>query len=611
MPKILNYVFVLVFIKIIQSSPVCIEGDNHCLNCNPVTKLCYKCELDIYTPDEYGGCNYSKKCIVGENQCLECNEEGNFCNKCIDGLFPDENGGCSYTNNCEKSFDGYCIECKEGFILVGKGYNFNDGIKVCKSLNIGDLKNCEEINTERGICEKCKIGYYLTKKDNRCTNVEDCFESTLGTCKKCINNYYLDKKEEKCKLQNDNFQHCKITIDGKICDTCDDGYFFDDYNNCIQINYCSKSLNYYTCEKCKSGYYLSSYGNSCVNTENCNHGNKEIGICINCIDNYYIDYKDGKCKTNQDDNNFKYCKVSDEECNECIKGYYIGDDHKCSKTKNCAEAENGSCIGCIDNYYLGYDNLCSNVEHCIYSNGYSCQECEEGYFYWGNEKLCEVAEGNLTNCLFSFGGVYCQLCKKDYYINLTDTLCYENNYTDGDPFYKCIMTNHNATHCLTCSEGYYLGTKDYKCTKIEGCILSENENKCLECNEDFCLDIKKGTCEYNDYIDFEEKKFYYKCNITNEEGNACDICLEGYELKNGLCVNNENCDEINDEGNCMRCQNDDSSTYCLNNYFGCQRIYRNNKCLECNDILDFSNCTKCVDGYENDEYGRCIKINDN
>ena len=36
------------------------------------------------------------------------------------GYYPDENGGCSYTKNCEVSYKGNCIKCKEDFILIGK-----------------------------------------------------------------------------------------------------------------------------------------------------------------------------------------------------------------------------------------------------------------------------------------------------------------------------------------------------------------------------------------------------------------------------------------------------------------------------------------------------------
>ena len=28
---------------------------------------------------------------------------------------------------------------------------------------------------------------------------------------------------------------------------------------------------------------------------------------------------------------------------------------------------------------------------------------------------------------------------------------------------------------------------------------------------------------------------------TNEEGNSCEICLEGFELKNGICFDDKDC----------------------------------------------------------------------
>ena len=71
---------------------------------------------------------------------------------------------------------------------------------------------------------------------------------------------------------------------------------------------------------------------------------------------------DGKCKSNQENNNFKNCKTVDGICIECIEEYYLGEDNKCSKSKNCAEINNGICIQCIDNYHLGLDNLCSEFE---------------------------------------------------------------------------------------------------------------------------------------------------------------------------------------------------------------------------------------------------------
>ena len=61
-----------------------------------------------------------------------------------------------------------------------------------------------------------------------------------------------------------------------------------------------------------------------------------------CEEGYYIDYKDGQRKSNKEDNDFKFCKEADGQCNKCINGFYISEDHKCSNTKYCSEAKNGT-----------------------------------------------------------------------------------------------------------------------------------------------------------------------------------------------------------------------------------------------------------------------------
>ena len=166
-----------------------------------------------------------------------------------------------------------------------------------------------------------------------------------------------------------------------------------------------------------------------------------------------------------------------------------------------------------------------------------------------------------------------------------------------------------AEGCIRCTEGYYIGRKDHNCSSIEGCILSENVDKCLECDEFYSYNVKTGRCEVNDRIISEEKKFYYRCNITNKEGNGCEFCIDGYEAdKNGICVDKEHCVETNGDGSCKKCQNDDYGTFCANKYFGCEIIFSDYNCLECNDIFNFNQCTKCFDGFELNENYDCIEI---
>ena len=602
MQKILFNLILLLIIEIVISEPSCQEGANFCSRCHPITKLCIKCEKDIYVPDENGGCEYAKKCVEGKHHCSECAEDGKLCKKCELSYYPDENGGCSYSNNCEISYEGECLKCKENFILIGRNdyYASYDELKICKSLNSEDLKNCEKINIDNGICQQCKNGYYLSNDDRKCTITQNCYESTFGVCRKCAFGYYLDKNEQKCLRQEGAFEHCRESLDSRTCDTCDDEYYFDDEGICCGTNYCSVRGEYYRCKKCKSGYYLSSFGDCCTPEKNCYYGNKDLGICQACNGNYCIDFKDGRCKSNLENNEFKFCRMANGVCLQCEYGYYLGKDNKCSLSDYCSESNNAECLVCEDGYSLGLDNICTNVEHCIYSNNYGCTECENKYYYNKVSKDCKLAEDKLENCK-SGDEDKCERCKDDYYLSRKDYLCHSNK--EEGPFYKCAYSDSREEVCTQCIDDYYLGYWDDKCTTIEGCDRSENENKCLECNEYYALNMKDNRCYRNYEIIDESKKFYFKCKRTNAEGTKCAICMEGFVLNDdGLCVDDEHC-SYKEGGKCKSCNNDEG-TYCLNNLFGCIQIYYDN-CLECNNLLDFDVCTKCEDGYELNDYGRC------
>ena len=601
----------LFFLKLVFSEPLCEEGEKNCIKCNYLTKLCAKCKKDIYAPDNNGGCIGAKKCIIGKNYCNICSAEGDLCESCAESYFPDDNGGCSYSPNCAISEKGECIECLENFILVGK--KSKDNLKICKSLNSEDLKNCEEIDFEKGVCSKCKENYFLNSDDYRCTKTQNCSESIYEICTKCDVGYYLDKKERKCKLKDNNFLYCKETLDGNNCESCDDNYFLSEDGKCNEVNFCSKVNENNQCEKCKSNYFLlSNYQyKACTITEYCSSGDSDTGLCLNCENGYYLDYKDGKCKSNQDNNEFKFCKKANGECNECIYGYFIGEDFKCSLSKNCAESNLGKCEVCSDKYYLGLDNICSEVEHCIYHNRYDeCIECEGDYYYNIRDKVCVIGENNFSGCKITDNdGNNCAQCKSDYFLNQSDHTCINNN--EFGEFYKCERTDSLGRFCVNCIENYYLSPENLRCSIINGCeITNEDDTKCLECNIHYALNLKTGKCEDNDIIEYEEKKYYYRCNKTNEEGTACGICMEGFTLnENGLCVDLENCAEKNNDGTCKKCQNNEETYYfyCANNFFGCVETY-DHYCLECNNIFELDKCTKCFEGYELNDENQCVEI---
>ena len=606
MKIILKYYFYFIIFEIILCSPYCKEGEKNCTLCHPLTNLCAKCISDFYTPDENGGCKYGKKCIVGKNYCFQCNEKGDLCEVCEKGYFPDENGGCSYIDNCEISFNGECFQCIDNFILVGNKYN----LKICKSLNTDDFYNCKNIDKEKGICDLCKEGYYLNSGDKKCIQTENCTESTYGICKKCNPDYYLDKRENKCILKDETFINCMQTIDGKKCDICDEGFFFDLENNCVNTNFCERGSKNGYCLKCLSGYYLSKYDKSCTNDKNCYLGYNEFGICEICIDDYYIDFRDGKCKSYKENEDLKYCRKADGGiCYECIAAYFLGEDNKCSISKNCIEAENGICIQCLENYHLGLDNICTSIENCIYTSPFfdKCIECEESYYFDNLIGMCIVAEEKFKNCKNGNKELYCLECKDDFYLDQIENLCYSNKLKGK--FYKCALTDKNGEYCVKCVKNYFLSYINNLCVTTDGCNIALDDNTCLECNEYHFLDVKAGKCEINEFIEKENQKIYYRCNKTNEEGTACEICKDEFLVnKDGLCFDDEHCLEKNNEGTCKKClNNDEKGNYCLNNIFGCVEINDSN-CLECNDIINLDKCSKCIEGYEIDDEGNCIEI---
>ena len=419
----MKFIFIVIFIIGILTEPICINNENHCSKCNQLTKLCEICEKEeVFIPDDNGGCKGRKKCIIGRNYCNECNSEGNLCIECDEGFYPDENGSCSLATNCKISYKGQCVECKDNYIILGTDNKY----KLCKSLLSNDYLNCKEIDMSNGECKTCEENYYLNEGDKKCIKTEKCYESVFGNCISCIHGYYYNKKENKCLKKDDKFEFCKITIDGENCQTCNLNYYFDDNGICSYSNYCSETKNK-KCEKCKNGFYLTK-DNICSYSDNCYYADKDTGHCITCNSNYYLDTKDYQCKSNLEDNEYKYCsQVIDYRCTNCEYKYRLSEDKNCCDSLYCSEAQNGKCLKCSDNYYLGEDGMCTNVEFCKVSYLYECIECLDNYYYNKLDKKCFEAKDNFENCKISTeDGSKCFECKDNFYLNLEDNLCYKN-----------------------------------------------------------------------------------------------------------------------------------------------------------------------------------------
>ena len=207
----LYYLIFFIFSKLVQSAPSCKEGTNFCKKCNPITKLCIKCDKDIYSPDTNGGCENARKCRIDNSNCIECSEKGDLCETCDVGYFPDENGGCSLTEKCEISYRGECLKYIDNYILIGREETdtpISNKIKLCKPLSSDKFQHSIDIYTGLGMCNKYEEGYYLSYSDLKCTKVKNCAYSSYGNCLKCDYGYYFDKK---CtKMSNSRRKFCKL-----------------------------------------------------------------------------------------------------------------------------------------------------------------------------------------------------------------------------------------------------------------------------------------------------------------------------------------------------------------------------------------------------------------
>ena len=608
MKKFKFYYIILLIQEIFFSENHCIENENYCKKCHPLTNKCIKCVSDNFIINDEGECQ--GKCIFGKNYCNECDLEEKLCKTCQANFYPDNVGGCSIVPNCESSYEGKCVKCQEEYLLIGE----DNGFKICKNKNSLDFKNCKIINNLTGLCKECEEGFFLNSGDFKCSKTENCYETIFGVCSSCKEGYYLIKKEEKCEQSSEKFVHCKQTIDEINCDICNNNYYLAEDGQCTDTIFCSKTEKG-KCIECSSGMKLIN-NNICTFEENCNNADKDTGLCNSCNSGYYIDNKDKKCKSNKENNEFKFCIIANERCSKCEYNYYLGEDNQCTKTEKCAESENNICNKCSKGFYIGLDHKCTNIEHCIYSGStdeYPCDECDDNYYFNNLNQTCmEIKNRKFEGCKLALtNDTFCSECKNNFYLNLSDFLCYDNN-KQGD-FYKCSKTNLEGTECEFCEKNYYFGTGDKKCSNISRCKISENGNKCLACDACFCLDLKKGLCFDNDFLYEENQKIYIKCNITNEEGTACAQCLEGYEIGNeGYCIDIERC-EKKEKGICVKCKNDPSGFpyyFCANKYFGCLNNIIEG-CLRCDNIFDLYSCTQCEEGYRLKNDGLCQKIYNN
>jgi len=253
------------------------------------------------------------------------------------------------------------------------------------------------------------------------------------------------------------------------------------------------------------------------------------------------------------------CKTSDLNnggCLTCYPGYVVsagnctlGNSPTTSSDPNCKSTDSsGVCNSCYSGYYLNAGKSCQRLDPLCknYTNSQSsCGACYDGYTLYNGQ------------CLVST----------------------ELPSQNSDPY--CIKTQ--ATACITCASGYYLGQNGI-CAGINPlCKTSDLTNgACLDCYPGYV--ISANTCIVAAAV--------YIPNCDTVTGNICGTCITGYFPKNGGC-----------EAVSLLCGTyDDRTGVCLSCTSG--YVFQAGQCIYPSMGIDLNciyytgpYCSQCANGY--------------
>ena len=514
----------------------CVCYDRNCKKClSSLYGACIECyEGYALSSDNTCRCNIPHCLLCEDNVCNVC-EKGYFLSdsktSCDFNLFYKINGFCNDYNCdiCTTNNIGSCIKCKDGFNLVNGSCFINPSLKNYYSGNI--LCSKEYISTGK-VCNKACLGancegnnpFYMNCENKciycvqgilyehlNCNMQEYCFDEKCtrcrtdekGMCDRCEIGYRLifGACEEKCK--DDNCLNCDYTTDGS-CNWCKKGYvlikgkcyikiegytyneLYEIYENGIKeyskrfdIFYLGKGnfeiinenkpilLDYSNITK---NLYFNKFNEICQikNCKSCLLNNSNY--CINCLDNYKpVNGKCIKC-------NILKCSLclTENICSLCEENYVLI-NNQCIKNYGeipfCLKYVNNRCIQCEDNYILN-DEKCNLNSIYTQNTSYeklSCTDddvrskvCFYKYFYKNNN--CSSCYD--PKCFFCYNGVGCIICDNEY--NLIDGRCLKQTIFN-ETIENCISYDYDG-RCIGC-DAFCILRKDKCNCKLIGSII--------------------------------------------------------------------------------------------------------------------------------------------
>lgn len=472
---------------------------------------------------------------------------------------------------------------------------------------------CYECTKNPAECISCKKNFYFkTDEPGKCLS-----QAPAGYF--ISNNLSIDKCDDSCELCMTEKTNCKQCASEyypfgnsfptkcykkPTSNTQYENMFFDDspsveyFKPCnAACKYCSKELN--ICLQCSDNYYLvenTSYPEACFSSSTHPSGyflDQTANIIKKC---------DVSCAT---------CNGTSKYCSTCANSYYhkVNDPNTCYNTppdgfyldkkatpkvyKYCDNSCSSchlrpmNCVQCSANYFpkLGVNSVCYDEDSKIDgfylkktgNSPYSFQACNPSC------KSCSTDGAKCTECADGF-----------YFIENLIGLdrCY-NGLPNGDYYFddKEKLYKKCGKNCATCD----IGGDQYCDSCANGTYFTEDT---FVNNKGPCLDVNPGS------------KYYLSGDIFKRCHQSCASCLSGQD--DGCTSCSTNLYPIlslssNVSFKCYAKVSDlpSQNYYLFNNYF----LECDNSCATCNDP---TSCTKCKEGYyylESDLGGICYSSN--
>ena len=657
---------------------------------NIICKGCFSISLSFYSNSIT--INNENNYLSSEGKCYNCKIK-----------FSDACTKCGFVKSGDNKEILKCLACTDGYYLNAEGncisfINLIKRIDHCykHEIELGQL-NCDFSNNNKKESFSCSTNNNYYNNNITFFYPNGITEQIDSKCTSCESGYFVNKNGiceqlnyEKCSF----FSLIKNYNDDKLTDGCN---AFCNLNNNVLIklkikeNEGSEKYKEITLNDIKNDNYirnlfLSKLGEANIDTL-CKNNTDENGdlahcknasyfpnnnsyICIDCLENYYLDTETNLCQ-----DSCKIVNVKNEEPPSYIcqsggnggKKYTLvtyeneAQDYILAEGDllNCVEARADTtyaktiynCTKCVSNNFVPYFNKFYNRTKCVYLNEDITKEIDKyeiNYMFYSDKNRVDAKDGICEkHDFFTPDEKFCHKCDSEIFGKFGNPGC------KGECDYS-TKREHPIRCKGGCKSGYVESSEGYcsKCDSInKGCIdcSYEKDNSdpkskrkgrfdCKFCDEGY-MKSSSGECVSCSSLGLPN---CVKC-LESGENNVnyvCKQCNTSYFInEEGRCQmlypnqfkNSENkiisCDDISEGGidNCLYCENNGEKTICNTCSPGYILETESNSCLEIANNKELQNffsceelikedvkysCSRCKEGYAlvSNDGNKCLYI---